>query len=67
MYALIALVVALVTLAPSVARAQVQVHVDIGFRLPAPPPLIVVPQVPAVRYVQAPTTPGNLFFYNGQY
>lgn len=67
MYTLIALVVALVAFTPSVARAQVQVHVDIGFRLPAPPRLIVVPQVPTVQYVPAPTTPGNLFFYNGQY
>lgn len=67
MYALIALVIALMAVAPSGAQAQVQVHVDIGFRLPAPPRLIVVPQVPAVQYVPAPTTPGNLFFYNGQY
>ena len=58
---------ALVMVAPAVAQAQVQVHVDIGIRLPAPPRLIVVPQVPEVRYVAAPATPGNLFFYNGQY
>jgi hypothetical protein len=54
---------------PAVAAAQVQVHVDIGFHLPAPPRLIVVPEVPAVRYMApapAPTA-GNLFFYNGQY
>ena len=59
--------IALVVVAPAVAQAQVQVHVDIGIRLPAPPRLIVVPQVPDVRYVAAPAAPGNLFFYNGQY
>jgi hypothetical protein len=57
----------LAAVAPAVAHAQVQVHVDIGFRLPEPPRLVVVPPVPAVRYVPAPNTPGNLFFYNGQY
>jgi hypothetical protein len=59
--------IALVVAAPVVAQAQVEVHVDIGIRLPAPPKLIVVPQVPAVRYVAVPAAPGNLFFYNGQY
>ena len=49
------------------AQAQVQVHVDIGFHLPAPPRLVVVPQVPAVQYVPEPAAPGNLFFYGGQY
>jgi hypothetical protein len=63
MLALIALVVG----APAVAQAQVQVHVDIGIRLPAPPRLVVVPQVPAVRYVVEPAAPANLFFYGGQY
>src|SRR5713101_3594121 len=42
-----------------------QVHVDIGIHLPAPPPLIVVPEMPRVQYV--PAEPANLFFYNGQY
>jgi len=41
------------------------VHVDIGIRLPAPPPLVVVPAVPVVQY--APSAPANLFFYGGQY
>ena len=67
MHIVVMTLVALVVAAPAVARAQVQVHVDIGIRLPAPPRLVVVPQVPAVRYVAAPTAPGNLFFYNGQY
>ena len=64
---LIALIVALVCSAPSMVSAQVQVHVDIGFHLPAPPKLVVVPQVPAVRYVPVAATPGNLFYYDGQY
>jgi hypothetical protein len=42
-----------------------QVHVDIGINFPAPPPLVVVPNVPAVQYV--PAAPANLFFYGGQY
>ena len=41
------------------------VHVDIGIRLPAPPPLVVVPAVPVVQY--APSAPANVFFYGGQY
>jgi len=57
----------LAVIAPAVAHAQVQVHVDIGFRLPEPPRMVVVAPVPTVRYVQAPAAPGNLFFYNGQY
>jgi len=69
MRTLIPLSIALLAFTSSTApaSAQVQVHVDIGFHLPAPPPLVVVPQVPTVRYVAAPSTPGNLFFYNGQY
>lgn len=67
MYILIMTLIALVSFAPAVAQAQVQVHLDIGIRLPAPPRLIVVPQVPAVQYVPTPAAPGNLFFYNGQY
>jgi hypothetical protein len=62
-----ALLVALAALVPAVASAQVGVRVDIGIHLPAPPQLVVVPQVPAVRYVPAPPVPGNLFFYGGQY
>ena len=45
---------------------QAQVHVDIGIHFPAPPQVVVVPQVPAVRYVPAPTAP-NVFIYSGQY
>lgn len=47
------------------APAVAQVHIDIGIRLPAPPPLVVVPEVRAVRYV--PTASANLFFYDNQY
>ena len=65
MLALLVALIALVVAAPAVA--QVQVHMDIGFHLPAPPRLVVVPQVPAVQYVPTPAAPGNLFFYNGQY
>src|SRR5215467_10863681 len=45
------------------APAAAQVHIDI--RLPAPPPLVVVPGVATVRY--APSAPGNVFFYGNQY
>lgn len=65
MHILIVMVIALLAVAPPVAQAQV--HVDIGIHLPAPPRLIVVPQVPAVRYVPDPVNAGNMFFYNGQY
>ncbi|HSE06431.1 MAG TPA: hypothetical protein VLK35_19950 [Methylomirabilota bacterium] len=67
MHTVLMTLLALLIVASGVAQAQVQVHVDIGFRLPAPPRLVVVPQVPAVRYVAAPAAPGNLFFYSGQY
>lgn len=67
MYALIVALTGLAAVVPAVAHAQVQVHVDIGLHLPAPPQLFVVPQVPSVQYVPAPASPGNLFFYNGQY
>jgi len=50
-----------------VTPAHAQVHVDIGIHLPAPPKLIIVPQVPEVRYVPAPAAPVNLFVYGGQY
>jgi hypothetical protein len=63
MYGLILALLAFVLVAP----AHAQVHVDIGIHLPAPPQLVIVPQVPQVRYVPAPAAPGNLFFYNGQY
>ena len=66
MLALLMALIALVAAAPA-AHAQVQVHVDIGFHLPAPPRLVVVPQVPAVEYVPDPAAPGNLFLYGGQY
>jgi len=60
LYALLALVVLLFA-----SPASAQVHVDIGFHLPAPPPLVVVPTVTTVRY--APSAQGNFFFYGGQY
>jgi hypothetical protein len=41
------------------------VHVDIGIHLPSPPQLVVIPEVPAVRYV--PTAPANLFSYGNKY
>jgi hypothetical protein len=63
MYALIIALLGLVLVAPAPAAAQV--HVDIGINLPTPPRLVVVPQVPAVRYV--PAAPGNIFFYDRQY
>lgn len=48
-----------------VGTAHAQVHIDIGIRLPAPPQLVVVPEVRTVQYV--PTVSANLFFYGGQY
>ena len=45
--------------------SSAQVHIDIGIHLPAPPPLVVVPEVRAVQYV--PTVSANLFFYGNQY
>ena len=50
-----------------VAPAHAQVHVDIGIHLPAPPQLVIVPQIPEVRYVPTPAAPVNLFIYGGQY
>jgi hypothetical protein len=47
------------------APAAAQVHVDIGIHVPAPPRLVVVPQLPEVRY--DPAVVSNLFFYGGQY
>jgi hypothetical protein len=67
MYALLGPLITVLVVAATVTQAQVQVHVDIGIHLPAPPRLIVVPQVPTVQYVPAPAAPSNLFFYNGQY
>ena len=43
MLALLVALIALLTAAP-VAQAQVQVHVDIGFHLPAPPRLALSSQ-----------------------
>jgi hypothetical protein len=60
-YAVAVALLGLILAGPSDA----QVHVDIGFSLPAPPPLVVVPGVPTVRY--APNAPGNVFFYGSQY
>jgi hypothetical protein len=57
----VAMVLALLLAAPAAA----QVHVDIGIRLPAPPPLVVVPGHATVRY--APSASHNVFFYGDQY
>jgi hypothetical protein len=57
-------IVALITLV-LVAPARAQVHVDIGIHLPAPPRLVVVPEVRAVQYAAA--VPVNMFLYGGQY
>jgi len=46
------------------ADAQVRVGVNIGFQLPGPPALVVVPGAP-VYY--APRAPANVFFYAHQY
>jgi hypothetical protein len=48
-----------------VAPAHAQVQVDIGIHLPAPPQLVIVPEVRVVQYV--PSAPANLFFYSNQY
>ena len=61
MYVFIVALLAFVLVTP----AHAQVHVDIGIHLPAPPQLVVVPEVRAVQY--APAAPANIFFYNGQY
>lgn len=61
MYLFIVGLLAIVLVAP----AHAQVYVDIGIRFPAPPPLVVVPEVRGVQYV--PAAPANVFFYGGQY
>ncbi|HKZ06171.1 MAG TPA: hypothetical protein VJU81_11940 [Methylomirabilota bacterium] len=61
---MLTLIAALTTLM-LVTPAAAQVQIDIGIRLPAPPQLVIVPEVRAVQYV--PTVPSNLFFYDGQY
>jgi hypothetical protein len=61
MYVFIVALLAFVLVTP----AHAQVHVDIGIRLPAPPQLVVIPEVRAVQY--APAAPANIFFYSGQY
>jgi hypothetical protein len=61
MVTLIGALVALLLAAPAAA----QVQIDIGIHLPAPPQLVVVPEVRTVQYV--PAAPANLFFYDGQY
>ena len=63
MYGLILALLTVVLVVP----AQAQIHVDIGIHLPAPPQLVIVPQVPAVKYVPTPAVAGNFFFYNSQY
>ena len=59
------LIAALLALLATAAPAAAQVHIDIGIHLPAPPRLVVVPEVRAVQYV--PAAPANLFFYGNQY
>lgn len=44
--------------------AQSQVSVNIGINLPAPPPLVAIPETP-VMY--APSVEANYFFYGGQF
>jgi hypothetical protein len=61
MRTLIGTLVALLLAAPAAA----QVQIDIGIHLPAPPPLVSVPEVRTVQYVPAASV--NLFFYGGQY
>lgn len=59
------LIAALLALLATAVPAAAQIHVDIGIHLPAPPRLVVVPEVRAVQYV--PAAPANLFFYSNQY
>ena len=47
-----------------VGPAGAQVSIDIGIRLPSPPPLAVIPNT-VVYY--APNAPANVFFYGHQY
>jgi hypothetical protein len=57
------IVVLLASVLASPVHAQVQVN--IGISLPAPPPLVVIPEVRTVQY--APSVSANLFFYDRQY
>ena len=43
---------------------QAQVHIEIGFPLPGPPPFVAIPGMP-VYY--APSAPANVFFYAHEY
>ncbi|HET7875095.1 MAG TPA: hypothetical protein VFN71_06175, partial [Methylomirabilota bacterium] len=61
MYVVILALLAAVLVTP----AHAQVNVDIGIHLPAPPRLVIVPEVRVVQYV--PAAPANLFFYSNQY
>ncbi len=61
MHAFIVMLLAVVLVAP----ADAQVQIDIGIHLPAPPQLVVIPEVREVKYV--PTVSANLFVYDGQY
>jgi len=61
MYGVILALLAVMLVTP----AHAQVLVDIGIHLPAPPQLVIVPEVRAVQYV--PSAPVNLFFYSNQY
>ena len=64
-------IVALVGALVGIARAGVDVNINIGVPpppavvLPAPPRLVVVPTTPAVMY--APDVDFNVFFYSGRY
>jgi hypothetical protein len=60
-----ALIVAMLAGAVLATPAHAQVQVNIGIHLPAPPPLVVIPEVKTVQY--APSVSTNLFFYDKQY
>src|SRR5438067_2984746 len=55
MYVFIVALLACVLVTP----APAQVHVDIGIHLPAPPQLVVAPEVRAIQY--APAAPASIF------
>ena len=58
------LMLAMVFVLVVVVPAWAQVSIDIGIRLPGPPPLAVIPNT-VVYY--APSAPANVFFYGHQY
>jgi hypothetical protein len=65
------LIIAALSVVALATPVHAQIHVDIGFHFPGPPPLVVVPETPRVQYVPpvaaAPADAADLFFYNGQY